>query len=293
MNPRTKQPETVGSLIAARRKLRRWSLERLAGEVECARSYLWMIERGQRGTPGEDILLRIEKALGFAPGELIAAARWESTPVEIRERMNSLSGKEPLVRRLAEILGESGIRKDGTVSKSLDRAHRSGELSRLVNGLRPQESRAKVGRKSRPESKAARAPIDVPLINSVAAGYPREFTDLGYPARVADEYVRVPGLQDPDAFACRVVGDSMLPEYREGDIVVFSPLKTITDGKDCLARLEPDHETTFKRVYLERDAKGSEVIRLQPLNPVYPSRTVERERVAGLFAAVSVTRAVG
>jgi SOS-response transcriptional repressor LexA len=290
MSHRSKQPETVGSLIAARRKLRRWSLERLAGEVECARSYLWMIERGQRGTPGEEILLRIEKALGFTPGELIAAARWESTPVEIRERMNSLSGKEPLVRRLAEILGESGIRKDGTVSKSLDRAHRSGELARLVNRLRPpQESRT--DKKTR--GREAKAPIDVPLINSVAAGYPREFTDLGYPARVADEYVRVPGLQDPDAFACRVVGDSMLPEYREGDIVVFSPLKAITDGKDCLARLEPDHETTFKRVYLERDAKGGEVIRLQPLNPVYPSRTVERERVAGLFAAVSVTRAVG
>ena len=130
-------------------------------------------------------------------------------------------------------------------------------------------------------------------MNSVAAGYPREFTDLGYPARVADEYVRVPGLTDPDAFACRVVGDSMLPEYREGDIVVFSPAKKIESGRDCLARLEPDHETTFKRVYLEKDGRGRELIRLQPLNPAYAPRTVDREQVAGLFAAVSVTRSVG
>ena len=63
--------------------------------------------------------------------------------------------------------------------------------------------------------------LEVPLINKVAAGYPREFTDLAYPARVADEYVRCPDLDDPDAFAARVVGDSMQPNYAEGDIVIF------------------------------------------------------------------------
>lgn len=129
------------------------------------------------------------------------------------------------------------------------------------------------------------------MINSVAAGYPREFTDLGYPAGIADQYVRVPGLTDKDAFACRVVGDSMLPEYREGDIVVFSPAREVKSGMDCLARLEPDAETTFKRIYVEGE-RGKEQIRLQPLNPAYPARVLERELVAGLFAAVSVTRVV-
>jgi hypothetical protein len=46
-------------------------------------------------------------------------------------------------------------------------------------------------------------------------------------------------------------------------------------------------------VYLERDERGNEVIRLQPLNPAYAARTVGREEVAGLFAAVSVTRLIG
>lgn len=295
MKPKPVTVGGVGGLIAARRRLRRWSLKKLATEAACARSYLWMIESGERGTPSEEILMRIEKALEFAPGELVAAARWEATPAEIRNRMSLMRDKEPAVRRLAEILGGSGIRKDGTVSGSLDRAHRSGELARLVGELRPEVASAKNVKRKRTARSAPpplARPVDVPLVNSVAAGYPREFTDLGYPARLADEYVRVPGLTDPDAFACRVVGDSMLPEYREGDVVVFSPAKTISDGKDCLARLEPDHETTFKRVYLEKDARGREVIRLQPLNPTYAAKTVERERIAGLFAAVSVTRAV-
>ena len=135
-------------------------------------------------------------------------------------------------------------------------------------------------------------PREVPLINKVAAGYPAEFTDLGYPAGVASEYVRGVGVSDPDAFACRVVGDSMEPEYREGDIVVFSPAKAVKSGMDCFARLEPDHETTFKRVYLEEGAGGAQMIRLQPLNAKYPARVVEREMVAGLYAAGSVMRRI-
>lgn len=128
------------------------------------------------------------------------------------------------------------------------------------------------------------------MINAVAAGYPREFTDLGYPARVADDYVRCPDIDDPDAFAARVVGESMAPEYREGDIVIFSPAREVTAGSDCFARLEPDHETTFKRVYFERGADGGEAIRLQPINSAFAPQVLPRERVAGLYRAVHVLR---
>ncbi|MFN3166024.1 MAG: S24 family peptidase [Phycisphaeraceae bacterium] len=129
----------------------------------------------------------------------------------------------------------------------------------------------------------------VPLINKVAAGYPTGFTDLGYPAGVGDDAVLVPGYtglhgaNDPDAFAATVCGDSMLPEYRAGDVVVFSPLADVVDGSDCFARLEPDHESTFKRVFFDHDA---DTIRLEPLNRDYPTRTVARDQVAGLFRAV-------
>ncbi|MEO0629311.1 MAG: S24 family peptidase [Planctomycetota bacterium] len=136
-------------------------------------------------------------------------------------------------------------------------------------------------------------PREVPLINSVTAGQPTEFTDLGYPARVADDYVRVPDLADPDAFAARVVGDSMQPEYLEGDVVVFSPAARVESGSDCFARLEPDQETTFKRVYFEAGEGSVELIRLQPLNARYAPRTLPRDQVAGLYRAVTVMRAIG
>ena len=135
-------------------------------------------------------------------------------------------------------------------------------------------------------------PREVPVINRVKAGYPTEFTDLGYPARVADEYVRVPDLEDADAFGARVVGDSMEPDYREGDVVVFSPKAAVSSGSDCFVRLEPDQESTFKRVYFEQDPNGRELIRLQPLNNSYPPVVVPRERVAGLYSGVSVVRSL-
>ena len=142
---------------------------------------------------------------------------------------------------------------------------------------------------SHPSDEGFRGATTVPLINKVAAGYPASFTDLDYPARASDDTVVVPGYtglhgdHDPDAFAATVCGDSMMPAYKEGDIVVFSPLADVVDGSDCFARLEPDHECTFKRVFFE---DGESRIRLEPLNRDYPTRTVDREAVAGLFRAV-------
>jgi SOS-response transcriptional repressor LexA/transcriptional regulator with XRE-family HTH domain len=132
----------------------------------------------------------------------------------------------------------------------------------------------------------------IPIVNKVSAGYPSDFTDLSYPPRVADAYVSAPGVDDPDAFAARVSGDSMAPKYGEGDIVVFSPAAAWKDGADCFVRFD-DGQTTFKRVYAERDAAGREVLRLQPRNDRYRPRVLLREEVTGVYRAVSVYRAVG
>ena len=125
----------------------------------------------------------------------------------------------------------------------------------------------------------------VPVINKVSAGYPSDFTDLGYPPRHADAHVSCPDVDDPDAFAARVSGDSMEPAYREGDIVIFSPASEPRHGDDCFVRFAGG-ETTFKRVFFEQDpATGHGVIRLQPRNEKYPPRTVAAEEVTGLYRA--------
>jgi SOS-response transcriptional repressor LexA len=273
---------TLAEVARARRVRLGLSLQQVADRVGCAKSYLSAVETGQKGPPSEEVVGRLEEALSLPAGRLLALARWERTPGEVRRDMARLVARQRALDRLGELLKSEG----------LDGAYRSGELRRLIEGSGGAGDAGGVGGVMA-EAVAGVLPREVPLINRVSAGYPADFTDLAYPARVADEYVRCPDVADADAFAARVVGDSMEPDYREGDIVVFSPAREIASGNDCFVRLEPDHETTFKRVYFERDERGREMIRIQPVNPRYPPRTVLRERVAGLYRAVHLMRPVG
>lgn len=266
---------SLGPLVRRRRLERRLSLQKLADRVGCAKSYLSQIETGRARAPAEQLVAALERELDLPGGTLAGAARWERTPEPVRGAFAELERTNRFGKRLAEIIAARGV----------DGAFQSGELRRLVDALTGQ---AHDGGGAQP----IELPMEVPLINRVQAGYPREFTDLGYPARVADEYVRCPDLHDPDAFAARVVGDSMAPEYKEGDIVVFSPARPVASGMDCFARLEPDHDSTFKRVYFETGAAGEQLIRLQPINSAYPPRVCPREEVAGLYAAVTVMRSL-
>jgi repressor LexA len=279
--PRTGQK--VGLAIRQARVKLGLTLVATAERVGCAKSYLSAVENGHKGPPSEAMLVKLERVLGFDPGALTRLAAWSQTPPQVRRELVELSSRDQSVRKLAALIKENGIDETGRLRGSLDRAYHSGELHRLVE---------QVGGSGVAMHVEAALPMEVPLINCVTAGYPTDFTDLGYPARVADEYVRCPGLGDPDAFAARVVGDSMSPEYREGDIVVFSPARDIDDGCDCFVRLAPDSETTFKRIYFER-RDDEQMIRLQPINNRYAPAVYPRERVEGLYRAVSVTRSVG
>ena len=291
--------EGLGTLVRRRRLELDLTLDELADRIGKVKSYVWGIEN-ERRVPPDAVLRELAAALSMDESVLIRAARWDETPAMVKREMESLrsthESRRKLAARLIEIVRGSAVGSDGRVRGALDETYRSGELSRLVDRISPPPESSTGGAGGAGEASRELAPaslaLEVPLINSVAAGYPREFTDLGYPARVADQYVRCPDVRDPDAFAARVVGDSMEPAYQQGDIVVFSPLKAVKNGSDCFARLEPDHETTLKRVYFETDAEGNELVRLQPLNSAYPPRLVKREQVAALYAAVSVIKKV-
>ncbi len=269
-----------------------WSLQRLADAAGCAKGYLSEVENGRRMPPGDEVLGRIEEAMMMEPGVLVAAAQWERSlsaggPTVEREVARLQEDRES-ARRLVELLrSNAGLDKRG-----LDKVYGSGELQELIERLSPDEKRPAPKTASAKVAGPTPLPREVPVINKVAAGYPREFTDLGYPARVADAYVRCPDIEDPDAFAARVVGDSMEPVYREGEVVVFSPSRAPKSGQDCFVRLERDGETTFKRVYFETSQAGEELIRLQPLNSAYPPRVLPREDVAGVYVAVSAIRRI-
>ena len=68
------------------------------------------------------------------------------------------------------------------------------------------------------------------------------------------------------AFALKIKGDSMEPEFKEGDTIIIDPMVAPHPGEFVIAK-NGDHEATFKKYRLK--ANGS--FELVPLNPDYPT----------------------
>ena len=289
--------EALGPKLRRQRRRLGFTLDEMAVRASISKPYLSLIETGRvPNPPSDEKLRRLEQTLGFTPGELVSQAHLQRTPRDVRDMLGKLmkkktdeaavNGDGPAAVKAAKKSPAPGIAPvmkpvAGTVLSSpinLDEAYLSGVLQQLVEG-----AAANV------EQVATNA---VPVINKVSAGYPRDFTDLSYPPRVADDYIGCPSLQDKDAFAARVHGDSMAPKYREGDIVIFSPSAVPRNGEDCFVRFD-DGQTTFKRVFFEVNEQGVSVLRLQPRNEKYPPLTVEAEKIAGVWKAVFKYQRVG
>lgn len=275
--------QTLGELVRGLRRERGMTLSELAAAVGSTKSYLSMIENHRaNSTPSAQLLVLLESALGVTDGRLRRAGDWQRAPTAVRDQVHQLADDAARGQDLARYI-QSAAKARRAGGKNLDGLYRSGQLRRMIERtLEPESAQDRCAVTTDSEKDTMRM-HRVPLVNKVAAGYPTGFTDLDYPARVADDYLSCPGLGDPDAFAAAVIGESMMPDYREGDIVVFSPAAEVADGSDCFVRLEPDHETTFKRVYFDDDGA---LVRLQPLNPKFPPAVHPRERVAGLYRAV-------
>lgn len=263
-----KASQGFGERVRQLRRARQMTLEDLAAASRISKAYLSQIENGHVDPPRDEKIRRLEQAFGERPGALVLLANLARTPEEVRARLRHLQS--------------AFTRTEETLQALLER------LPAGHDGAAGEHGPAAPARRSRqpaPEQHPIRG--RVPIINRVAAGYPAEFTDMDYPAGVADDYIGAPpGLDDPSAFAVRVAGDSMEPRYREGDIVLFSPAAPVASGDDCYVRFAPECTTaqgaTFKRVYFDSDTQA----RLQPLNDRYPPLVAPLEGVAGIYKAV-------
>ena len=264
--------EALGPKLRRQRRRLGLTLDELAGRTGISKPYLSLIETGRvPNPPSDEKLRRLEQTLGFNAGELITQAHLHRTPRDVRAVLSKLLQGSKRTEDL-------GLRKESAVLSpvaiDLDDAYISGVLHDLV-----EKSATNI------EQVTTNA---VPVINRVSAGYPKDFTDLNYPKGVADEYISCPDVADKDAFAARVHGDSMVPKYREGDIVIFSPAAPAKSGDDCFIRFD-DGQTTFKRVFFENDESagdGGAVLRLQPRNEKYRSQIIPAERVSGVYKAM-------
>lgn len=110
----------------------------------------------------------------------------------------------------------------------------------------------------------------IPLISYVQAGHMREAIDPYQVGDAADWLLTDLDLS-ANAFALRIKGDSMLPDFREGDTVVIDPAVEPIPGDYVVAK-NGENEATFKK-YRPRgvNERGDAVFELVPLNEDYPS----------------------
>jgi len=111
----------------------------------------------------------------------------------------------------------------------------------------------------------------VPVISWVQAGDWQEIQDM-YELGDGEGWVPSVVRTGSRAFALRVHGDSMAPEFLEGDIVVVDPDRRAENGSYIIARLDNEAEATFKQLVIDGGTTY-----LKPLNPRYPILTVETD----------------
>ena len=112
------------------------------------------------------------------------------------------------------------------------------------------------------------ARTEVPLLGRIAAGQPVE-------AIAGEETLNFADFAcDPDTFALKVRGDSMIDDHIcDGDYVLIEKANHARNG-DIVVALVDGMETTLKRFYDEGDR-----VRLQPANATMEPIYVQRESV--------------
>lgn len=115
----------------------------------------------------------------------------------------------------------------------------------------------------------------VPIISWVAAGDYMEATDpnaVGF----ADEWIETRVKVNRHTFALRVDGDSMMPDFMPGMILVVEPEMEALPGDYVIAK-NGDNEATFKQL-----VKDGGTFYLKPLNDRYPIMPLGDAQIIGV-----------
>lgn len=108
----------------------------------------------------------------------------------------------------------------------------------------------------------------IPVVTWVTAGRWKEVCDAFEPGD-ADEWIES-DIRGKNVFALRVLGDSMEPEFKDGEIVIVNPHLEAAPN-DFIVVKNKSGEATFKQL-----KKFGPRWVLHPLNPKYPDQEVKK-----------------
>lgn len=114
--------------------------------------------------------------------------------------------------------------------------------------------------------RASSPTVEIPIISYVQAGNWSEAIDNLQPGQSEGIVITTKNGLSKNTFALRVKGDSMEPEFKEGDILIVDPEIYPNAGDFVIAKIDDVDEATFKK-YMTDAGK----IILMPLNKSYKS----------------------
>lgn len=112
--------------------------------------------------------------------------------------------------------------------------------------------------------------IPVPVIGEVSAGVGKIASDniMGY---ILEERERL--NDDGNYVYLKVSGDSMYPEFKEGDLVFVKCQPSVESGSYAVVTVDSELGMVKRVIY------GSDFVELQSVNPMYPPKRFENEEV--------------
>lgn len=110
----------------------------------------------------------------------------------------------------------------------------------------------------------------IPLIGLAQAGDGGFFDDAGFPAGAGWDEIVFPNIADENAYALEISGDSMLPAYRDGDVVIVSPNSPVRRGDRVVVKTS-EGEVLAK----ELKRRTAKTIELRSINPEHPDRSFD------------------
>jgi len=113
------------------------------------------------------------------------------------------------------------------------------------------------------------APRAIPLIGFGQAGSGGYFDDGGFPAGKGWDEIAFPAVNDENAYALEISGNSMEPAYRDGTVIIVAPSASVRRGDRVVVKTK-DGEVTVK----ELKRRSSKSLELRSLNPEHKERTL-------------------
>ncbi|GGG29922.1 S24 family peptidase [Chelatococcus composti] len=107
----------------------------------------------------------------------------------------------------------------------------------------------------------------IPLIGFAQAGRGGFFDDGGFPVGTGWDEVSFPDGIDEKVYALEISGDSMMPLYRDGDIIIVSPTSSVRRGDRVVVKTT-DGEFMAK----ELKRRTARTVELRSLNPEHEDR---------------------